>query len=268
MQERLDKDEIIMDYKNGYAIIGLTKKYHMGKKAIRNILKTNNISIRGQAIQQSLSKIDLSKWEIKDDKLQPRLSKDLFYILGVLYGDGDISICKNNGCTQYKIDLSVNDKPFIKKFIKSLRNIGISHSGWIFVEKHNNPKWNDTYKTRAYCKVFVEWFQTIGLNWIKNNATKTDHKMYFIEGVYESEGSLLDNNGYRCIEIVNTNKRLMELTKIFIEDNGFNPTMRLAKRKKRNKKEKAIYKIGMYRDKEVQNLLTLMKPCIRRKISL
>ena len=272
MQERSDKNEIITDYKAGYALIGLAEKYHMSKKTARNILKTNNIMLKGQATQNSLAKLDLSKWEYRNNELQPKLSKELFYILGIIYGDGDISIhTPINNCTQYKIDLSADDKPFVQEFINSLRNIGLSHSGWIFLEKHNNPKWRDTYKTRANSKVFVEWYKkNIDLKWIKNNATEPGYKLYFIRGIYESEGSLLNNNGYKCIEIVNTDKKLMQLTKEFIEDFSFNPTIRPAKRKKRagRENEKTIYKIGLYRDMEVQDLLDLIKPCIRRKIAL
>lgn len=270
IQERIDTNEIISDYREGYAQIDLAEKYHMAKKTVRNILTTNNITIRGQATQNSLAKLDLSKWEYKDTKFQPKLSKDLFYIIGILYGDGDVSIfTPKSNCTHYKVELSANDKSFVKAFIKSLRKIGISHSGWVFVEKKRNPKWNDAYKTRAYSKVFAEWYKDIDLNWIKNNAIELDYKLYFIRGIYESEGSLLNNNGYRCIEIVNTDRELMELTKKFINDIDLNPTLRTAKRKKiRKKDKKVVYKLGMYRDKEVQNLLDLIKPCIRRKIAL
>ena len=268
MPEQKDKD-IMHDYRDGHALVYLAKKYHINKKTAKDILKTNDITIRGQAIQNSLSKLDLSKWEYKDNQLQPKLSNDLFYTLGILYGDGDISVhTPNNNCTQYKVELSANDKLFVKEFIRSLKNIGMSHSGWIFKEKHKNPKWNDTYKTRAYCKVFVEWHKNINLDWIKNNA-KSTYKLYFIRGVYESEGSLLNNNGYKCIEIVNTDKELMKLTKKFIEDFGFKPTIRLCKRiKKRKKDKKPVYKLGLYRDKEVQSLINLVKPCIGRKVAL
>jgi hypothetical protein len=104
------------------------------------------------------------------------------------------------------------------------------------------------------------------MNWIKNNAIKKEYQLAFIKGIYESEGSLLNNNGYKCIEIINSNKKLLELTKLFMEKNGFNPTIRSAKRiKKRAKDKKQIYKIGHYRDKEVKILLNLIKPSIKRK---
>lgn len=260
-----DKDKFIALYNSGLSPHKMAVEYGISRRAIRNKIKEYGIEKRTKEEQQSLSNIDLSKWSNNGDGWTPTLNKALFYILGVLKGDGFISVTTVNNCTQYKIGLSVCDKSFVEEFVNALREIGLSHSGRIFgySQAANRSK---VYKTHAECKIFVDWYKKVDLSWIKNNTTKPEHKISFIKGIYESEGSLLNNNGYRCIEIVNTNHSLMQLTKQFMED-FCHPTLRAAKRKKtkNRRNHKTVYKIGLYRDKQVKRMIELMEPCIERK---
>lgn len=246
----------------------IEKQMEIERHRIARILKQNNMC-RKKADQNSLAKIDLNLWE-NEEGWTPKTSPSLFYLLGVLKGDGDVSIQHTKNGTHYKVEITSTDKCFVESFIVSLKAIGLSHSGWIFTEKMKNKNWNDAFKTRANCKIFVDWYKKIPLKWILKNATEDELKFAFIRGMYESEGSLLNNNGYYAIEIINSNKKILSIIKIFLEELGFHPTMRKAKRKKLEGREhhKDIYKIGMYRDGEVKDLIKNIKPCIQRKVAL
>jgi len=264
-----NQTEIIERFNSGQSMIRIEKETGMERHQISKFLKQNNIH-RRKADQNSLSKLDLSKWDYIGDGWKPKISEPLFYLLGVLKGDGDVSITPRKTGAHYKVELTSTDRCFVESFISTLKAIGLSHSGWIFTEKMKNKNWNDAFKTRASCKIFLEWYKKTSLEWIQKNATEAQFKLAFIRGMYESEGSLLNNNGYYAIEIINTNEKLLSIIKKFLEELGFHPTMRKAKRKKIGGREhhKEVYKIGMYREKEVKDLIKNIKPCIPRKVAL
>ncbi len=256
-------------YESGLSLSEISKKEHISRHTLKRRFSESGFFIRKQADQTSLSKLDLRYWENTVDGWKPKESENLFYLLGILKGDGSVSIQPTkNGCNHYKIELTSTDKCFVEAFISSLKSIGISHSGWIFTEKKKNEKWNDAFKTRAYCKIFVEWYKKTPLEWIQKNAIEDKFKFAFIQGMYESEGSLLNNNGCYAIEIINSNEKTLSMIKQFLEELGFHPTIRKAKRKKREKDKSDIYKIGMYRDREVKELIKNIKPCILRKVAI
>ena len=262
------KEELSLLYDTGFSLEKIADKYGVSLTAVINRFKKYNIPLRKRADQNSLAKLDLNKWEFVE-QWKPKTTPDLYYVLGILKGDGDVSVQWTKAGTQYKVELTSTDRIFVENFIIYLKKIGISHSGWIFTEKKKNKNWNTAYKTRASCKVFTDWYKTTSLEWIQKNASTDEHKLMFIKGMYESEGSLLNNNGCHCIEIINSNKQLLKMVYNFINELGFHPTFRQTKRIKKREKDKSdIYKIGMYRDKEVQDLLKLITSCIPRKASL
>jgi intein-encoded DNA endonuclease-like protein len=260
-------NDIVPDYEHGLGIVELASKHHRCKLTIKKILRENNIPIRTKEIQNSLSKMNLSKWRSVDGLFEPIKTESLFYLMGILSGDGFLSKYTGEGCTQYKIGLAVNDKSFITSFISAMRDIGVNHNGCIFIDIHKNKNWKNTYKTVSYCKVFYEWYERTTLDWVSVNADIPEYKFAFVKGMYESEGSLLDNNGYNCIEIINTSEEVLKIIKTFLESVGLHPTLRIAKRKNTTGREHhlPVYKVGLYRDSEVRFLLERIQPCIGRK---
>lgn len=59
---------------------------------------------------------------------QPKLtpSSSLAYILGVIMGDGYISVYKRKEGTHYKIGLNVKEKKFALEFLSELKQIGLN----------------------------------------------------------------------------------------------------------------------------------------------
>lgn len=168
-------EEIGKDYKNGRNILQLSKKYDVDRNVIKNILHKQKIKRRSPAEEKRLTtvtkKVDFTKRE------------DLFYILGVMYGDGSkyIRKDKNNG---HIIQLEVKSKEFASSFKRSLENIGLN-----VIFGNHKP---NLYRALT-CSVFLYgWIDEYDINNIVHEPKKL--KSCFLRGIYESEGTLRGKN--------------------------------------------------------------------------
>lgn len=226
---------------------------------LEKIFKRKRATIRRQASTLGIKKLYRSpkiEW-------QPTLSKDLFYILGVLEGDGYIE--KN---TPYKIALGATDKPFIEEFYLHLTKIGLVPSKKsVYIEY---PKYRfgsflgkkPLFRLRVYSKAFTTWyFNTVSYEWIEGFKTNKEYMFYFIKGVYESDGCFLRKD-WR-IRIACTNKELLEILKKILEYYNYNPT--LSPDGYIRGRNKPYYQFNLNRKKEVISFLNEIKPCIARR---
>lgn len=133
-----------------------------------------------------------------------KLSEELAYILGVIYGDGHVSI------KQRRVILSATDKDFVLNFRDNLEKW--SNFKARFYKR--DIKTNETIKNRKSQYVSYidsieasKFFNDFNLNLIKNSDDKI--KINFIKGFFDSEGSIS-----KGILIYNSDKNLL----IFISE--------------------------------------------------
>jgi hypothetical protein len=191
----------------------------------------------------------------------PEESRALFYILGVLEGDGYVE-----RYTPYKIALGVTDESFVKEFYKALEMIGLKPSDKaIYVEQPQHRKNSfegrkQLYRLRVYSKSFSNWYWDIfDYGFILKNIFKEEYMLSFLKGMFESEGHL-DKKTLRA-RMGNTNKELLELCKIILENYGFHPTMILGS----NEGNLPYYYLTINRRLETTSFIDKINPCIERK---
>lgn len=187
---------------------------------------------------------------------EPTKSKELSYVIGVLYGDGCVYRSKH----QYGIRLGVNDRKFAEEFKNSIEKIGLNPSIYKTEEQNKSP-----YIVSAYSKQFVSWFQ--GLNLIDSKQYYWGFKKQFVKGMYDSDGGLYIQNGKRSprrvkVYIGNTNRNLLELIKKALSTLDIPSYI---SRLKEGGKRKASYSLSVSKLTDVVSFLIEIGSSIERK---
>jgi len=216
-------------------------------------------------LQQAISAIDKEKWIKEDGKWRPAKSKELSYVLGVLYGDGCVTSYKRGDSNkQYRLRLKTADEIFADKFKESLKEIGLKN-----IRKYQYELfWIETDSL-----LFVRWFQSLDLDDVREEVK--NHKMSFIRGFYDSDGSTLHGaNGITNCCIINTNLPLLKLTADLLASFDFETSLSLQEEKGKlvtirgkiyvSRKDLYILRILGGR-KERKRFLQSVKPVIERK---
>lgn len=171
------KDKIIEMRRNGYRISVLAKEFELsGKDFLKD--KLEELGIRQERNPRSFCKVPIN--------LEP--SEDLFYVCGVIYGDGWIRNEKHHQCKNSRmcqIGLDVADKDFALAFSRSCKKIGLNPSVW----KQNKEGWTQGYAWRVLSTsmIFVDWFESIKYDFFLDADEKL--QIPFIRGVFDSDGS-------------------------------------------------------------------------------
>lgn len=146
-------------------------------------------------------------------------SAELSYVLGVLLGDGSVSIfqCgpymrggRSYSLRIYRVALAVTNYFFVRSFFEALEKIGLHPR--IELKKHHSCKQGFLYEVRANSKRFAEWYKDLSLDDIKKIVTQDrDYSLSFVKGFYESEGTFNKNERNRSITMSNTKKDILGL---------------------------------------------------------
>lgn len=105
----LSDSEIINLYNSGLSSIKISKLAGCSDSTIRERLKRYNITLKSNKEYRTTQVFNENYFNVID-------TEDKAYWLGFMYADGNITKTKN----QFKIQLRVNDKEVIEKFIKSI----------------------------------------------------------------------------------------------------------------------------------------------------
>ena len=201
-------------------------------------LKTKGIS-RQEIIKIITNKFNFSRgivydwhsdrsipWKLKEKIEYLEHGKELFYILGAMLGDGCIYYWKKSRDCQVKI---YGEKEFIEKCATKLS---------ICLKKKINGYYYKSYYKRfggdlwfiniSHKKLFI-LFKNIrnNLNSIFDLIAKGNYKencLFFIEGFFDAEGCVkiikekVRKTPKICLDITNTNFRLLELIRRSLED--------------------------------------------------
>lgn len=226
-------------------------------KELEKIFKRTAGTIRKQASELHIKKENHSPkitWN-------PSYSNELFYVLGVLEGDGYVE-----RKPPHKIALGVVDKVFIDEFKKSVCAIGLTPS------KHcvsiEPPKIRTTgfqnrktlYRIRFYSKAFSNWYwNDFDYKLIIDNVSNEQRMFNFLKGIFESEGHL-DKKSFRS-SIYNTNRELIDICKMILEHYQLHPTLILGS----NNGNLPYYRLSLNRINETKIFIEKIKPCLERK---
>jgi hypothetical protein len=257
-------------------------KENYGKILVKNMIKKLNktlSSIRAKANELNLkSNIPNSKEthrkialnftkQLKNSAYYP--SKELAYIIGVLNGDGYIS--KTNKC--YFFRLAVKDKDFADFMKKTLYL-------WSGIKPCFYKRKDKYYKQGFYYEIFLnsknvyQFLYDFSINKnpqaienIKKFLKNKKYKVKFIEGFFDSEGSITEDGR---INITNINQNLLILCKEFLENLGINTDIikKIVKERKiRDKilKPTEIYSLCIKYKEEIQKFCEICSSTIERK---
>lgn len=208
----------------------------------------------------SLKYIEKEKWIKKRGKWRPRKSKALSYLIGVLIGDGSVSVIKPKKHSQksYRIHLAVTDKNFAMSFKRSLEKIGIKNVRKYYYSGEEEQH-RGMYHVFAACMLFVKWFQQLNLQDIRSEIES--YKRPFIRGFYESEGSLTINSGNNeslVVSMCNRDKKILRFVLKLVRELHFPFYWR------KNEREDGIdYQIRLFKQEEVSRFLEEVNPCIK-----
>jgi len=149
-------------------------------------------------------------------KLEP--SKDLAYILGVLYSDGCVKMYNYNNRPYYIIIVKTKDKIFAENVYNALKNIGLNVRIYI-----SNGKY---YEVESHSKMFVVWFLSLTLDDLLKIVD--GYEKDFIRGFYEGDGNLSyrTKNGKKLpqIRFFNSNYKIIKLVRDLLIKLGYHPT--------------------------------------------
>lgn len=188
-------------------------------------------------------------------------STDLIYILGVIFGDGNVKR------KEHRVQLGVKSENFAQEFYEALKRIGFRPrlkqiNYWTTLPK-GERFFAKQFRVYASSKEFHNWFLNLAFNDFRHLILeKTEFQRAFIKGFYESEGSVRKCAG---LNIYNTNKELIDMVKEILEVLDFNPTLNGPYTVKGLEKYKPFYCLYI-RKSEREQFLETIKPCIKKGV--
>jgi len=243
------------------------KMYNRCPTTIRNWLKKQGIKTRPfNGRTSSLTRFDKNKWTKEGVYWRPKNCSAFYYILGVLKGDGSVSIfTRNNGRKTYRIRLDVRDKKFCLSFMDGLNKIGLRVPKLLRRKKRGSIK--PQYMVQLENMRLALWYKSLQLDTIHEEINKKPiYKKEFIRGFYESEGTLVrrKSDGHLRLGMNNCDEDLIILVAKLLESLGFHPT--ITKYDNKRLGHNSWYNVRLHRQNEIKRFLSIIKPCIRNKI--
>ncbi|MHA1853765.1 MAG: LAGLIDADG family homing endonuclease [Candidatus Heimdallarchaeaceae archaeon] len=198
----------IQDYNN--AIFLRTKGFSIPKIAKK--LNINDSTIWAWVNRGSrphcISDKNREKNVLKDDK--KKLTKEVAFVLGAIYGDGNFA--RDN-----QIKLVSIDREYVEAFKKAIEKwTGMNASKIVCYEREFKPQFNCWFSSRSVC----EFLSGIDLNDLI--SSNEDIKCAFLRSFFDSEGHVAKK--YRQICVINTNLKLIKLTKKLLSSLGIRTT--------------------------------------------
>lgn len=197
-------------------------------------------------------------------------SYNTFYAVGALMGDG--SVLKRANRWRDYFQLRCTDRSFAQTFIRALKSLQIPNYTDVLIREGSKPLYGVYGHSRMLCNFYREAYLDEWFN------IHPDTLIPFLKGFYEAEGNLVTHylqrrfGPYYYVEINNTNLEVLSCLEKHLR------TMDYAFRLKGPIKPKAtvirgivvefkkpVYRLILYRQKQVKSLLLRLNPCIPRK---
>ncbi len=222
----------------------------------------------------NIPKSTLHYWKHKTHKppqtrWQPKPTKELAYVIGVLLGDGHVRKKRNY---LYIIELETKDEDFAEEFSRAIAKV-LNKKLKKPKIKHRKTRSN-LYRICYYSKAFYTWYKNQTLKTLKEyiEYNKECVKM-FLRGIYDSEGS---NCGCARISLYNSDLELLKyvqylLRKYFnIEATKVHLAVKAGTKSTKKNGEviitkKNCYEIAIYKKLHIQKFLREIGFSIARK---
>lgn len=150
-------------------------------------------------------------------------SPTLFYITGVVLGDGCINADDYGPSTAFRIILGATEEKFAISFYNALKSIGLNPCFFSRVPK--DPRRKKVYTAKGISKLLYHYLKNIDYTSIRDKMKKNPNlAIAFTRGFYESEGALEKCKYGRDLKMSNTKQALAKLVKGVLVDLGFHPT--------------------------------------------
>jgi len=197
---------------------------------------------------------------------QPDLSssKDLYYILGVVLGDGSVGKEGRN----YTIKLNQTEKDFAQTFKSALTRIGLHPS--CFTVERPPPSKKLQYVVKANSIIFHKWFKSLTLRDIERMVGQRDDFMIsFVKGLYESDGGVsYYKPNHRRIDFYSNKRELLELAQRLLRHLGFRPKLYSRARTGGFKPRPNFlrWQLRLVGNPQTDRFLGMVKPCIKNEV--
>jgi intein-encoded DNA endonuclease-like protein len=170
-----------------------------------------------EILKKIISFRDRSSGKVKVN-LSP--SKSLWYIIGVLFGDGYVYTYKHHQCknsTFNRLELNVKDRDFANKFMRCCKDIGLHP--FLTTKKSVTTRQGFLWKVYANSKTFVDWFRKMKSEDILNLPDEL--KVPFISGFFDSEGNVYKGNA----KMTNTDLEKIALIRSLLTSIGYKTSL-------------------------------------------
>lgn len=187
------------------------------KKIIKQIAIEFNVKLNLSTLSYWFNNDVLLKGGI--NKFDPVPSSDLSYVLGVMWGDGNLF--NNKKKSDYIIRLDVIDEDFVKHFSKCVSKILSKNKSYAVTQlKHKNMD-SIMYSTRARSKELFYFIKECKNDFEKVKIFVEMFPKEFIQGLADSEGCPMvcakNNFSINVCVAYSTNKELLLFVKKLLE---------------------------------------------------
>jgi len=193
-----------------------------------------------------------------------RPSVDLFYILGVIKGDGFTRV-REESPSYYLVGLGTISEKFARSFVHALQSINLNPQLYSHDPPSGHSKKHISYSVKASSKEFVKWYRSLSEDDIRK-MIGGDKKFAaaFVRGFYESEGTYYLRDGkYHILKIGNTNLRVLVVVRDLISQLGIHVNLGLSGKTKKGRQYWYLHKCGQ----EVLHFINAIKPRIKNEPS-
>lgn len=201
--------DIVESYKNGEAYDALSRKHHMDKETVRNIIISNGLEIKDKSHAFQKYTIDETYFDSID-------TPNKAYIFGLITTDGSVSSNPNH--YHMRINLQERDENILK-LIQQEMNINRP----LFHYISDNPSYQDQYILLVDNKHLVTKLRELGIDPNKTETAKfpnfiDDSLMsHFIRGCWDGDGTIGKFGRHYRAEFIGT-EHLVSGIKMYVEN--------------------------------------------------
>lgn len=194
---------------------------------------------------------------------------DKAYILGVIVGDGCITISEKS--RTYSVQLNVKDRDFLKKFKSEIyKCYGVKCKEYLV--KNTNPNWRQQYVAMVHSKeICLDLVKILDKHntgdWrVPKEILQSDNKLIignFLKGFYDSEGTVRIQSPGNNVDVATVCKGGMEEINYLMSKLGFN--LRLQEKTPKNPKYKKVYSLRITNKEDILKFKKFIGFTIKRK---
>lgn len=212
----VDTSVMIEDYKNGYSLAKIQKKYKITPYSFKKILKANGVKVRTREEQNKFNPQNQRQYSVNDNYFDEQ-THDSVYLIGFLAADG----CVYSNRNLIKIGLSSVDKDFLKEVN---RKIGSTFPIRDYTTKNGFPVSELKISSSRIKEKLSEYNiipkKTSSFTYPKN--IKEEFELDFIRGYFDGDGSVSTAGKALRWQICSHTKEILQSIVNILNKHGIN----------------------------------------------